>query len=125
MKTTLNHLHHQHTDWLRELEFYKLELGILTERLAEVASANTAMSVAQQVEHFQNRFILLNEQLDVLRHDVKLKEQALQEEIKTKPSHIDEKISQPTETLLERVSYLFKSIADTRFEFNGFLAKTL
>jgi hypothetical protein len=125
MKTTLNHLHHQHTDWLRELDFYKLELKLLTERLAEVASANTAMSVAQQVEHYQNRFILLNEQLDVLRHDVKLKEQALQEEIKTKPSHIDEKISHPGESLLERVNYLFKSIADTRFEFNGFLAKTL
>ena len=125
MKTTLNHLHHQHTDWLRELDFYKIELKVLTERLAEVASANTALPVMQQVEHFQNRFVLLNEQLDVQMHEVKLAEKALQEKVKSMPEHIDQKAIQPNEKLHADVSYLFKNIADTRFEFNGFLAKTL
>lgn len=125
MKTTLNHLHHQHTDWLRELDFYKHEIKVLTTRLEEVAGANTAAAIGQQVEHYQNKFVLLNEQLDVMIHDVKLKEQALEKTIQAAPEHIDEKVTAPDTQLLGRVNDLAKSIADTRFNFNGFLAKTL
>lgn len=125
MKTTLNHLHHQNTDWLRELDFYKQEVGVLTSRLEEVASANTAMEVAQNVEHFQNKFIILSEQLDVLTHDIKLKEEALQLVIRTKPEHIDEKSAQPDQSTLKRVNDFTKNMADTRFEFNRFLSETL
>lgn len=125
MKTTLNHLHHQNTDWLRELDFYKQEVALLTERLEEVASANTAIEVMQNVEHFQNKFIVLKEQLDVLSHDIKLKEQALQLVIKSKPEHIDEKTSMPDHATLKRLNDFVKNMADTRFEFNRFLSETL
>ena len=57
MKTSLNALHHQGNDWLRELEFYKDELALLTTRLEEVASKNTDKDVLAQVEHFQNKFV--------------------------------------------------------------------
>lgn len=38
MKTSINSLHHQQGDWLRELAFYNLELSILDKRLNEVKS---------------------------------------------------------------------------------------
>lgn len=38
MKASINSLHHQETDWLRELEFYKQEISVLTNRLEEVAA---------------------------------------------------------------------------------------
>lgn len=125
MKTTLNHLHHQNADWLRELDFYKQEVALLTERLEEVASANTSMKVGQNVEHFQNKFIILKEQLDVLNHDIKLKEEALQLVIKTKPEHIDEKSALPDDVTQKRINDFMKNMADTRFEFNRFLSQAL
>lgn len=125
MKTTLNHLHHQNTDWLRELDFYKQEVELLTKRLEEVAGANTGMEVSQNIEHFQNKFILLSEQLDILNHDIKLKEEALQLVIATKPEHIDEKTAQPDHATLKRVNDFVKNMADTRFEFNRFLSEAL
>lgn len=125
MKTSVTALHHQHTDWLRELSFYKDEIAILTNRLEEIAKANTSMEVSQQVEHFQNRFILLRDQVDVLSHDVKQEENAVLEIAAEKPEHIHQRIVETDDKLLERVQYLAKSLGETRYEFNAFAAKVL
>lgn len=125
MKTSISTLHHQGTDWLRELEFYKEELGILSTRLEEVVSKNTDKEVLAQVEHFQNKFIMLREQLDILKHDVNQRNEEVTELAKTRPEHINERIGTTSDKLLERVKDFARSIADTRFEFNSFLSKTL
>jgi len=125
MKTSLNALHHQHTDWLRELDFYKQELTILTARLEEVVRANTSTAIGPQIEHFQNRFILLGEQVDVLKHDVRETEQAVLAEVAAKPEVIHLKVVDTDEQLMDRMQHLAKSIGETRFEFNAFLSKHL
>ena len=125
MKTSVTALHHQHTDWLRELGFYKDEIAILTHRLEEVAKANTSFEVSQQVEHFQNRFIILRDQVDVLNHDVKQEEASVLEVAAEKPQHIHQRIVETDDKLLERMQYLSKSLGETRYEFNAFAAKTL
>jgi predicted nucleic acid-binding Zn-ribbon protein len=125
MKTSISTLHHQGTDWLRELEFYKEEIAILTTRLEEVASKNTNKEVLAQVEHFQNKFIMLREQLDILKHDVNQRNEEVTELAKTRPEHINERFGTVNDKLLERMKDFAHSIADTRFEFNAFLSKTL
>lgn len=125
MKTSISALHHQATDWLRELEFYKQEIGILTNRLGEVAEKYTAQEVLAQVEHFQNKFIMLGEQLDILKHDVNQRSEEINELAKTRPEHISERFSTTNDKLLERVKDYTRSIADTRYEFNTFLSKTM
>ena len=52
MKATLNTLHHQDGDWMRELEFYKEEIAILTGRLEEASTKNNSKDATGQVEHF-------------------------------------------------------------------------
>jgi hypothetical protein len=125
MKTTLNFLHHQSTDWLREIEFYKQELTILKNRLGEVSVKNTSTEVAAQVEHFQNKFIMFDEQLDILRHDINQRLSEVDAIVKTKPEHIGEKFNTEEDDVNERVQYQKKSIADTRLEFNKFLSKVM
>lgn len=125
MKTTLTFLHHQSTDWLRELEFYKQELNILKNRLGEVSVKNTAVEVTAQVEHFQNKFIMLDEQLDILRHDITQRLNEVDAIVKTKPEHIGEKFNTGEDDVNERMQYEKKSIADTRLEFNKFLSKIM
>ncbi len=125
MKASLNALHHQSNDWLRELEFYKDDLAILTKRLEEVASANSEQAVLAQVEHFQNKFVMLREQLDTLKHDINAFNHGITEISKTKPDHVDEKIEVVPGALHQKVKNFSHSLADTRFEFNAFLSKTL
>ena len=125
MKTSVSTLHHQATDWLRELEFYKQEIGILSTRLEEVAGKNTDKEVLAQVEHFQNKFIMLREQLDVLKHDVNQRSEEINELAKTRPEHINERFASTSDKLLERFKDYTRSVADTRYEFNTFLSKTM
>ncbi|MBS1612476.1 MAG: hypothetical protein JST49_06610 [Bacteroidetes bacterium] len=125
MKTSLNALHHQGNDWLRELEFYKDELALLTTRLEEVASKNTDKDVLAQVEHFQNKFVLLRQQIDELKHDVNKRNSDVTELSKDKPTHVTENYVNANSKLQNGMLGLVQSIATTRFEFNEFLSKTL
>jgi phosphoribosylaminoimidazole-succinocarboxamide synthase len=125
MKASLNFLHHQANDWLREMEFYKEEFAILTKRLEEVAAKNTAQDIMAQVEHFQNKFIMLREQLDILKHDLGVRHTEILELSKERPEHIDQKFVAVHDTLQERVKDFSRSIADTRYEFNRFLGQVL
>ncbi|HWB62611.1 MAG TPA: hypothetical protein VG603_03800 [Chitinophagales bacterium] len=125
MKASLNSLHHQDSDWQRELEFYKEEIAILTTRLEEVTKENTGSDVMKEVEHFQNKFIMLREQVDTLHHDINVREQGVEAIAKEKPEHIDERFNKVKDSVLNRMKELAASVADTRFEFNRFLAKTL
>lgn len=125
MKTSLNALHHQGNDWLRELEFYKDELALLTTRLEEVASKNTDKGVLAQVEHFQNKFVLLRQQVDELKHDVNKRNSDVTELSKDKPTHVTENYVNANSKLQNGMLGLVQSIATTRFEFNEFLSKTL
>lgn len=125
MKASINSLHHQENDWLRELEFYKQELVVLTNRLEEVAAKNSSGETLAQVEHFQNRFILLKEQHDILRHDNAERLNRLNEMAAARPEHIDEKFLTNKDDMQKRMSDYFSSFRDTRFEFNSFLSKVL
>ena len=124
MKASLNNLHHQDIDWLRELDFYREEIATLVSRLEEVASKNTGKEVVAQVEHFQNKFIMLREQLDILHHDIKTRENEVEAVAKERPEHIDEHFKTVKNKTLGRMKDFTGGFADTRFEFNKFLAKT-
>lgn len=125
MKTSITALHHQGVDWTRELSFYKDELAVLNTRLEEVAKQNTGSEVMAQVEHFQNKFIMLREQLDILKHDVNLRNEAVNKLAAERPEHIGERYTTESDALLDRMKDYARSIADTRYEFNTFLARTL
>jgi len=125
MKSSVNALHHQDIDWLRELDFYKGEIAILTKRLEEVIAANTHTEVTSQVEHFQNKFIVLREVIDTLGHDIKGREATVERAAEKKPDHITEHTTALNNELLNRMKDLATDVADSRFELNRFLSKTL
>jgi phosphoenolpyruvate carboxylase len=125
MKASLNSLHHQVTDWLRETEFYKQELAILQTRLEEVAAKNTAQEVLAQVEHFQNKFILNREQQDTLLHDLRKEASNLEEKIKGLLEHTNEKFTDVNEGMQNRMKTFAAAFADLRFEFNSFVSKVI
>lgn len=67
---SIKHLSNLHTDALRALDFYLDELKIFQERLEEISGANTGLTVSIEIEHFQNLFIIHQEQIQELRHQM-------------------------------------------------------
>ena len=78
MKTVLlTEQHASYREWLNRLAFYKDELKIMQNRIAEIAERNTKTDVLVQVEHFQNMLIIQKNQIDRLRHDTDKQEEEL------------------------------------------------
>ena len=78
MKTVLlTEQHVAYREWLNRLAFYKDELKIMQNRIAEIAERNTKTDVLSQVEHFQNMLIIQKNQIDRLRHDTDKQEEEL------------------------------------------------
>lgn len=106
MKASISTLHHQDIDWLRELDFYKGEIAILTKRLEEVIDANTHTEVTSQVEHFQNKFIVLKEVIDTLGHDIRGREGEIERAAEKHPNHTEEHATTSNNNLLSRMKNL-------------------
>ena len=124
MRTTLSILHHQGIDWLRELEFYIDELGILSGRLEDLLVIGTQDNeTARQVNYFENRFVLLREQAEALVQGILAREKKVERTTEEMPDRIDEIIKLVDDNLFDRMALLAKGIAATRFEFNKFLSK--
>jgi hypothetical protein len=78
MKTVLlTEQHVAYREWLNRLAFYKDELKIMQNRIAEIAERNTKPEILKQVEHFQNMLIIQKNQIDRLRHDIDKQEEEL------------------------------------------------
>ena len=125
MKTTLSSLHHQALDWTRELEFYAEELKILSNRLEEVSRKNNGHETMTMVEHFQNKFIMVKEQVDVLKHETKMREEHIEKTATSKPNHINEHFKVGNDKIFDQMADLSKNLATTRYEFNHFLSKVM
>jgi hypothetical protein len=69
-KVNISHVNNEHNRWLRGLNFYKTEIGILKSMLTEVAGKNTANDVMKEVEHFENQFKIQTINIDQLSHDI-------------------------------------------------------
>jgi enoyl-[acyl-carrier-protein] reductase (NADH) len=67
---SIKHITNLHSDSLRGLDFYAQELVILQERLEEILADNTNKEVAEQVEHFQNEFIIHQKAIDDLKSSI-------------------------------------------------------
>lgn len=125
MKETIAHLHLICEDWKRELEFFKQEMVILRKRLQEVAEKNTDSGVLKYVEHFENKFHIITDHLDEMRHDVNLKNESLLKEAAEKPNYINVKMIASDENL---TSLMLDTSADfyaTKKEFYQFLSKVM
>jgi hypothetical protein len=125
MKDTTAHLHLICEDWKRTLEFYKSEIPFFKRRLEEIATKNTAEEIRKQVEHFENTFIAMDENLDELLHDVTLKQDALLKGAKEKPNFINVKMVDAPDDLKDLINTTAEEIAAEKKDFYRFLSDHL
>jgi hypothetical protein len=121
-KANIRHWHSTHKDWLRALNFYKEEIGILNDRLTEIAGKNTGKETSRQVEHFQNQFILHRNNIEELEHAIHRNLSKIADEIPLQAGFVSEtllaQLGKERQVFLEEE----REINELRHAFNLFSA---
>lgn len=116
---------HENKTWERLLEFFKQENAVLKNRLSEVVDRKTDKDFLALAEQFQNLFIVKDEFIDELRHDVHEQQDHLNKRLISTSSEKDIKIVKKQEKLRNEMEYLEKDFARVKNEFNKYLASVL
>ena len=107
--------------WLRSLEFLRQENSHLKNRLAEVVDGSTDRDFLAQAEHFQNQFIIKDEYLDEIRHDVNGQERSLLGQVRRRETGMDELLRQVQRKLRGQMDYLEREFTGLRNQFNDYI----
>jgi len=119
----IKHINNLHTDALRSLDFYKQEISILTKRLEEIAANNTGHEVAGKVEHFQNQFLIQQNNIDELKHRLHENLNKIENQVKESAGFITQASSLENVELYDQYLTEEKIINEIRQEFNRFASK--
>ncbi|WP_448518949.1 hypothetical protein [Rhodoflexus sp.] len=76
-KVHINELHAEHTEWMQHLAHYAQEISYLQAMLDDLAKRNNSDDFRKRLSHFQNQLIIQKEQLDILKHDIRVHEDFL------------------------------------------------
>ncbi len=116
---------HENQTWSRAIDFYKQENNFLKTRLSEVVDQKSDKDFLAMAEHFQNSFIIKDEFIDEMNHDINAQSRMLKEsEVNGLPA-LNEKLVKRQDKLRNEVEYLEKDFAQLKNEFNKFLANVL
>ncbi len=113
---------HENKTWNRLLEFFKQENAFLKMRLAEVVDHRTDKEFLTLAEQFQNKFIIKDEYIDELRHDVNRQQQGLNRKENELP---DSDTLKKQEKLRNEMEYFEKDFTKLKNEFNKYLSSVL
>ena len=116
---------HENQMWSRSIDFYKQENNFLKTRLSEVVDQKNGKDFLALAEHFQNRFIVKDEFLDELNHDINAQDRKLKENITQAVNSINDKLVKRQDKLRNEMEYLEKDFAQLKNEFNKYLATVL
>ncbi len=110
--------HHENRTWIRLLEFFKQENYFMKNRLSEVLEHQVDKDFLALAEQFQNKFILKDEYIDELRHDINKLDQILNE---IPGEWISNKHNATQVKLKNEMDYFEKDFNKLRNEFNEYL----
>lgn len=111
------------SDWKKLFQFFKDELRIFHLRLIEVVERNSKKRVLGYVEHFQNQFILQDEEFDILKQEIHRLESGVEDNFRREGTAFSEEALKKRELLREKVYLSEKIFLETKHEFYRFLAR--
>ena len=117
--------YYENLTWERLLDFFKQENAILKNRLSEVVDQLTDKDFIELAEHFQNVFIIKDEFIDELRHDINDHEILLNTLLVATDEKADKKILKKQEKLRNEMEALEKDFTKDKNQFNKYLASIL
>ena len=121
----LDQYHHEHLTWERMLDFFKQENAFLKTRLSQVLDRKIDSEFLALAEQFQNQFIIKDDFIDELKHDINEMERAIKESTVTMKIVPDIKVENKHNKLRNEMEYLEKNFAQLKNEFNKYLVSVL
>ena len=121
--TSIHNIGVHHTDAIRGLSFYKEEISILEQRLFEMASRNNSFEARQGIEHFQNQFVIQQNNIHDLRHKFDRHEANMATDANTHAGQVNPIYIREEDVLMNDYKNLEKIIKELRREFNLFLSR--
>lgn len=120
--STTEQFHHENKAWIRLLEFFKQENYFMKNRLSEVLDHNVDKGFLALAEQFQNKFILKDEYIDELRHDINKQDQLLND---MAGLPVDNKLTKTQGKLRNEMEYFERDFYTLKNEFNKYLHSVL
>jgi hypothetical protein len=121
----LEQYRHEYQTWQRMLEFFKQENAFLKTRLSEVLDNTTDKSFLALAEHFQNQFIIKDDFIGELKHDIHEVELLVAEYAAALKNISEKKMETKHNKLRNEMEYLEKSFTQLRNDFNKYLVAGL
>lgn len=115
---------YENLTWERLLDFFKQENSYLKTRLSEVVDITGDKDFLAYAEQFQNKFILKDELIDELQHDVHEQQDRL-DKIKSSILISEEKINKTQKKLRNEMEYFEREFIGLKNDFNKYLASVL
>lgn len=81
---------HETLTWSRALEFYKLENAFLKTRLSQVVDSNSDKIFLAAAEHYNNRFVFMDEYIKELKQDIRMQVQMIKQHLSD--NHLQDKV---------------------------------
>ncbi len=115
----------EHLTWERMLDFFKQENAFLKTRLSQVLDRKIDSEFLALAEQFQNQFIIKDDFIDELKHDINEMKRAVKESNVTMKIVPDIKVENKHNKLRNEMEYLEKNFAQLKNEFNKYLVSVL
>ena len=122
-KESIYKQHEENTEWTNKLNFYGEEISILSGRLAEITSKNSNKEMLSEVEHFQNQFIIQRNNIDEIKHGIKMNEESIQREINNNPTAADHRKTEYHVKEKDLVATFETNFNELKNSFNRFASK--
>lgn len=119
----LNDLHQDHRIWKNMLIFYLEDIRTMRKRLEEVSAKNTDKEMHGWVERFQNKLLIQQEQIALLKHDITIDEDKIVQNISDNPQASDHRKIADDADLRERMQTFELLFIHLRKDLNAFVAK--
>jgi hypothetical protein len=108
------------TEWENQLTNYKKELVVLNNQLVALAARVNKKESTALIEHFHNQFVIQNENIDILKHDLHQHTKAL---VSNGNTTVTDELLLTSQQLKDQFESEGKVYKDLKQEFADFLAK--
>lgn len=116
-------MHFEHQQWKEELDFWKDELKSFNNRLSELVTRWTDKKILEQLEHYQNEFILHGSVIEDLNETIEKHETRIAGQSKTGSVALDSQMTQQHVEFRNRIETQRHIYAELKKEFFRFLEK--
>jgi len=121
--TTSLQLGNKHQEMNNILDFYEKDIDFLKTLLTEVLNKNSFFEVQTEAEHFQNQFIIQQNNISELRKKILLNKQGSSFDAMKHAGKIDDRLVLDIEASEKELHQIEKIISGIRKEFKVFVAK--